>query len=168
MVKIPDYRAFRAIAIGARLSSAPEHLCRTVCRGGLRVLLLQPELVQGSQEQRKDHRAATGRRLRRQLFGYPIAIWRGRSGSSVISGSRDRSLQQAERRQFRFSPSLGRHAGTGNIDAADGRPNGGDPRGLRDDAKPKTRVRVDRRRRRTDIPNGLSDHRAGTELRELP
>ena len=45
-------------------------VCAALVRDGrLRVLLFQPGLVRGAQEQRKDHRAPAGRRLCHQLFG---------------------------------------------------------------------------------------------------
>src|ERR1700722_10911744 len=67
--------ALHGVAIRPRLSPAFVHLCDAVGRGGVRLLLFQPELVQGAQEQRKNHRAPAGGCLCYQLFGRPIAAW---------------------------------------------------------------------------------------------
>src|SRR5579872_5484724 len=102
--------AIHGVAIRPRLSRASGHLRRAVGRSELRILLSQPELVHSAQEQRKDHGAPAGRRLRHQLLGAPFAIWGDRTRPCDIPGACDRSLQQAEPRQFRISSGLGRPA----------------------------------------------------------
>src|SRR5260370_38334906 len=125
--KLTDDRAFagwalHAVAIRSRLSAPSKPLRGALGGGRLRLLPFQPELVQGTQKQRKSHRASAGGVLCHQLFGSPSAIRTKRAGSGVVSSPCDRGFQQTERRQFRVSSVLGRSPGTRDRDAANGRP----------------------------------------------
>jgi hypothetical protein len=96
--------AIHAVAI----SATPEPV-RGALRGGrLRLLSFQPELVQGTQKQRKGHRASAGGCLCHQLFGNPGAIGISRAGSGVVSSPIEAfNEQNGDNSEFRLS-SVGR------------------------------------------------------------